>query len=256
MLTPTVVAVLVVVALLAGTLTGIAGFGFALLGTAVAATLIDPAQAVVLLVLPILGVNLSLITELGPEDARECLARFWPFLGAALVGTTVGMVALDLLPRDPLLLGLGLLTLGFVAYRVGLLPDVETATDRSFVRSPSAMLVLGAGSGLLFGATNVGVQFVAYVRSYDLRQQVFVGLLAMLFLGINGLRVASAAALGLYPSTSFVVVSAGLAVPAIVGSVAGSWIRPRISQRLIQRIVLGLLLVVGIRLVASGAGVA
>ena len=256
MLTPTVVAVLVVVALLAGALTGIAGFGFALLGTAVAATLIDPARAVVLLVLPILGVNLSLITELGPGDARECVARFWPFLGAALLGTTVGMVALDLLPRSPLLLGLGVLTLGFVANRLGLLPGVETAADRCFAETTPAMIGLGAGAGLLFGATNVGVQFVAYVRSCDLRQQVFVGVLAMLFLGINGLRVASAAALGLYPSPEFVAVSAGLAAPAVVGSLVGSRLRPRISRRLVGRVVLGLLLVVGIRLVAAGAGAA
>jgi uncharacterized membrane protein YfcA len=254
-LTPTVVAVLVVVALLAGALTGVAGFGFALLGTAVAAILIDPATAVVLLVLPIFGVNLNLVTELGPDDARECIGRFWPFLAAALVGTTIGMVALDLVPRRPLLGGLGLLTLGFVANRLGALPGVETAADRCFAESTGAMVGLGAGSGLLFGATNVGVQLVSYVRSCDLRPQVFVGVLAMLFLGINGLRVASAAALGLYPSPAFVAVSAGLAVPAVAGSLVGSRIRSRISRVLVQRVVLGLLVVVGGRLLVSGAGI-
>lgn len=84
---------------LAGAITGIAGFGFALVGTMVLATVIDPATAVVVLIAPILAVNLSLVGELTFEDVISCTQRFWPLVLFAFVGTLGGMALLDWLPQ-------------------------------------------------------------------------------------------------------------------------------------------------------------
>jgi hypothetical protein len=88
-----------VIILIAGVVNGIAGFGFALVGTMALATVIDPATAVVFMIAPILAVNLSLVRELSVEEVRTCGRRFGPLVVGALVGTIVGLVVLDSIPQ-------------------------------------------------------------------------------------------------------------------------------------------------------------
>jgi len=257
-LTPTLAAVLVVVVFVAGTINGVAGFGFALVGTMALATVVDPAIAVVFMVVPILSANLTLVRELSAADVRTCGRRFAPLVGAALVGTAVGMAVLDGLPAGPLRVGLGAVTLGFVATAQELVPvpGLRETKDRCFVERPAAMAGVGGVSGLLFGGTNVGVQLVAYLRSCDLSHGLFVGVVALVFLGLNGVRVAIAGVLGLYPSLALVGVSVAAAVPAVAGVTVGQRLRDRVAERTRRAVVLGLLAAVGLRLVLGGLGVA
>jgi len=257
-LDPGFLALAVVVLVVAGGLNGLAGFGFALVGTMALATVVEPATAVVFMIVPVMAVNLALVRELPTDQLRTCGRRFWPLVLAALVGTVVGMAALDRLPVAPLRLGLGVLTLAFVATLQGriALPGVEGIRDRCFVETPAAMVGLGAVSGLVFGGTNVGVQLVAYVRSFDLPHGLFVGVLAMVFLWLNAVRVGAAGVLGLYPTTTWVVASGLAVLPAVAGVAIGSRLRDRLADRYRRGLVLGLLGVVGVRLVLAGAGVA
>ena len=255
---PQLVAAVAVVVLVAGAVNGLAGFGFALVGTMALATALDPAVAVVFMIFPIVSVNLSLVRELSVEELRSCGRRFWPLVAAALVGTVLGLVVLDRLPAAPLKTGLGVLTLGFVAtaQRVVPVPGLDRARDRCFVEHPAAMAGVGGVSGLLFGGTNVGVQLIAYLRSCDLSHGVFIGVVAMVFLGLNGVRVAAAGLLGLYPSTNVAAASAAAALPAVAGVAVGRRLRGRIDERGRRALVLGLLTLIGIRLVLGGLGVA
>ena len=250
------IAAIALVVAVAGAVNGVAGFGFAVVGTMALATALDPAAAVVFMIVPILAVNLALVGGLSREELRSCGARFAPLLVAALVGTLVGMALLDRVPEAPLRVLLGLVSLGFVAasQRVVSLPTLSRATDRCFVETPLAMGAVGGVSGLLFGATNVGVQLVAFVRSCDLSHGLFVGVVALVFVGINGLRVAAAAALGLYPNAWLVGASVAAAVPAVAGVAVGKRLRDRVSERLRRATVLGLLTVIGLRLLLGGAG--
>ncbi len=254
---PTILGVIIVVALLSGAVNGVAGFGFAVVATMALASVIDPATAVVLMILPILGVNLSLVSGLSGQDLRTCGRRFAPLVVAATVGTVVGMAVLDVLPEAPLRVGLGVVSLAFVATTQQLfsLPGLGGAKERCFVETPLAMAGVGAVSGVLFGATNVGVQLVAYVRSCDLSHGLFVGVIALVFVGINGLRVGAAAALGLYPDATVVAVSVAAVVPAVLGVEIGKRIQVHVGDRFRQGAVLGLLTVIGVRLIAGGLGV-
>ncbi len=247
---------LVGVVLLAGALNGVAGFGFALVGTMVLATALDPATAVVFMILPILAVNLSLVRDLSASELRSCSRRFGPLIVAALVGTVLGMAVLDRLPETPLRVGLGVVSLAFVAsaQNVVPIPGRASAEDRCFVETSPAMAGVGAVSGLLFGGTNVGVQVIAFLRSCDLSHGTFVGVVAMVFLGLNTVRVGAAGLLGLYPDAALAAVSAAAAIPAVAGVAVGKRIRDRVSERLRRTVVLGLLTVVGVRLVSSGVG--
>jgi len=251
------VALLTVVIVVAGATNGLAGFGFALVGTMALATAIDPATAVVFMIVPILAVNLSLVGDLSGDELRTCSRRFAPLVGAALVGTVVGMVALSSIPSSPLRVGLGALTLGFVAttQQYVPLPEWSSGSVGTFSRTRLGMLGVGGVSGLLFGGTNVGVQLIAYLRSFDLSHGLFVGVVALVFVGLNGIRVAVAGLLGLYPSPVVLGASVVATVPAVVGVVIGKQLRATASDRARRLVVLALLTVVGIRLVGGGLGV-
>ncbi len=252
---PTIV-LMALVMLVAGATNGLAGFGFALVGTMALATVIDPATAVVFMIIPILAVNLSLVGELSRDELRSCSRRFGPLIGAALVGTVVGMVILSSIPTAPLRVGLGLLTLGFVAtaQRRVPLPEWSAGGIGTFARTRLGMAGVGSVSGLLFGGTNVGVQLIAYLRSFDLSHGLFVGVVALVFLGINGVRVAVAGLLGLYPSRTLLLASVVAAVPAAIGVAVGQRLRVTAGERSRRLVVLGLLTVVGVRLVGGGLG--
>ena len=249
-------ATIVLVVAVAGAVNGVAGFGFAVVGTMVLASTLDPATAVAFMILPMFAVNVALVGDLTREELRTCGSRFAPLLVAALVGTIAGMALLDRLPEAPLRILLGLVSLGFAAtaQRALPLPTPSIGTDRDLAGRPLVMAAVGAVSGVLFGATNVGVQLVAFVRSFDLSHGVFVGVVALVFVGINGLRVGAAGALGLYPDAGFALASAAAAVPAVAGVEVGKRLRGRVSERLRRGVVLGLLTVIGVRLVLGGAG--
>jgi len=255
---PTVAAVLLGVVLVAGAVNGVAGFGFALVGTTVLATVIDPSVAVVFMIAPILAVNVSLVRDLSRAELRTCARRFRVLVAAAAVGTVLGMLALDWLPARPLKAGLGLLTLSFVATSqdVVSLPGRESVEERCFVESGPAMAGVGAVSGLLFGGTNVGVQLIAYLRSCDLSHGTFVGVVAMTFLGLNAVRIGLAGALGLYPSAAVAGASLLAALPALGGVAVGKRLRERVGERQRRVAVLALLTVVGVRLLVGAAGIA
>lgn len=245
-----------VVLVIAGGVNGLAGFGFAVVGTMALVTMFDPATSVVFMIVPILAVNLSLVSDLSGQQLRTCGARFAPLLTSAAVGTVLGMVVLDLMPAEPLRVGLGLVTLGFVltAQRAVPIPALSRTTDRCFVETPIAMIGVGGVSGLLFGATNVGVQLVAYLRSCDLSRHLFVGVVALIFVGINGLRVAAAGVLGLYPDLVLFAASLAAVLPAVSGVAIGKRLRVRVSERVRRTATLGLFTLIGFRLVIGGLG--
>lgn len=252
-----VIGALVIVVLAAGALTGIAGFGFAMLGTMLLASLIDPSTAVVFMIIPILAVNISLIRDLSVEEIRTCGRRFAPLLITGVIGTIIGLVVLERLPPAPLKMALGLLALSFVAssQQVLEIPGLARAKEGCFVENTPAMIGLGGIFGVVFGGTNVGVQFIAYIRSCDLSHGVFIGVVAMVFLGLNGIRVLTAGVVGLYPDGTMLLFSIAAAVPAVGGVAIGRRMRSHVRTSLRRFMVLGLLVLIGIRLVLSGAGV-
>jgi hypothetical protein len=253
----TTVALMTLVILIAGATNGLAGFGFALVGTMALATVIDPATAVVFMIIPILAVNVSLVRDLSREELRTCSRRFGPLVGAALVGTVVGMAVLGSIPTGPLRVGLGVVTLGFVAtaQRRVPLPEWSAGGIGTFAQTRVGMFGVGGISGLLFGGTNVGVQLIAYLRSFDLSHGLFVGVVALVFLGLNGVRVGVAGLFGLYPSRILLLASVVAAIPAVVGVAIGKRLRITASERSRRLVVMGLLTVVGVRLVGGGTGI-
>ncbi|MFB6205594.1 MAG: TSUP family transporter [Haloglomus sp.] len=241
------------VVLAGGLVKGVAGFGYAVVATAALASVLDPATAVVLLIVPTLVANLSLLRELDREALSSCLRQFGPYLAGAVVGTLVGMALLGRVPKPVLALGLGLFTAAYVVARQPYVavPGLATLRDYCFSLDGRGMAALGVASGAVFGVANAAVQVVAYLDSRDLDRSTFVGVLSMVLVGISTVRVGAAAALGLYEGAFALSVAA--AVPGLVGVSVGNRLRPRIPERYQTAGTLLLLAVIATRLTVAGA---
>lgn len=250
-------AVIFAVVFAGGLVTGVTGFGFAIVATASLASLFEPRTAVVVVIIPILAANVSLVRELDRDGLVSCARRFWSFVAAAAVGTVLGMVALSVLPAAPLVLGLGLFTLGYVAVAQPWvrLPGEAWLDEFCLTETHARKGLLGVVSGAIFGASNVGVQVIAYLESLNLDYRTFVGVVAMVFLGVGVVRVAAAWLLGLYGSSALVGVSLAAAVPGLVGVAVGKRFRDRIQPRVRNVVVHLLLAVIGTKLTVDGASV-
>jgi uncharacterized membrane protein YfcA len=241
---------------LGGFVTGVNGFGFSVVGTALLAATIGPQAAVVVMILPILVGNVSLVRELDRASLRSCVRRFWPYIATALVGTVAGMALLSAIPTQPLTLALGVFVLVYVAFTQPWvsIPGEARVRDSCFTEGTGMKAALGLVSGFVFGVSNVGVQVVAYLQSLRLNRSTFVGVLAMIFLGISTVRVAFASALGLFGGGDVLLLSAAASVPGLVGVSAGQWVRPQIPLSVQRGGTMGLLFVIGLRLTSRGVG--
>ena len=100
------------------------------------------------------------------------------------------------------------------------------------------------------------MQLIAYLRSCDLSHGVFVGVVAMVFLGLNAVRIGTAGVLGLYPSTAVALASGVAVLPAVAGVAVGKRLRRRVGERQRRAAILGLLTLIGVRLLVAGLGIA
>lgn len=237
-----------------GFVTGVTGFGYAIFATATLASVLDPQTAVVIVIIPILAANVSLVRELDRDGLRSCASRFWPFVAAAVVGTVLGMVVLSGVSPAPLTAGLGVFTLAYVvvAQPWVTLPGEQWVAAFCLGESRTKKGLLGLISGVIFGGTNAGVQVIAYLESFELDHSTFVGVVAMIFLGVGTIRVWTAWFLGLYASADVVALSVLGAAPGLVGVDAGRRLRPRVSPRQREIAVYVLLSVIGATLVWNG----
>lgn len=73
-----IVDVVLIIAIMfaAGEVTGLTGFGFALVSTTTLAIVLDPETAVVIAILPVPVTNIELVTELDRERLGRCMSRF------------------------------------------------------------------------------------------------------------------------------------------------------------------------------------
>jgi uncharacterized membrane protein YfcA len=250
----TQLAVIFGIVLFGGLVKGTAGFGYAIASTAILATYIDPTQAVVVMILPMLVGNLSLVRELDRDGFRSCVRRFWPYVAAAVVGTLAGMAVLDRVPTGPMAVALGLFVLGYVLVKQDrvALPGERWVRERCFTTGLVSKVGLGLVSGVVFGTSNVAVQVVAYLDGLSLDRSTFVGVLSMVLVGISVVRLGAAYALGLFGTEGLLAVSAVAAVPGLLGVVAGGRLRARLDEAALTVGVLALLAVIALRLLAKG----
>ena len=237
------VIVVAAVFVVAGTVKGVVGLGLPTVSLALLTVVFDLATAMALLLVPSFVTNCW--QALVGGNGRTILCRLWPFLTMATVTVWLGAQALTRL--EPSLLK-GLLGLLLVLYALVNLIGFRLAISRP--RETWLGPLLGTLNGVLTGMTgSFVVPGVMFLQAIGLPRDQLIQAMGMLFTVSTvalGLSLQQAHLLG--PGEA--ILSAGAALPAVVGMVAGQAVRRHLSEQRFRMVFFSALLALGLYIVA------
>ena len=229
----------VIVAIGAGAVKGMIGFGYALITTPIFASVIDPTLAVVVLAIPPWMLNVFQIgeTDTGLEFVRE----EWVLLGLAIVGSVIGVTALSQFRTGPIVPFLiGLVILGYVAFQV--LQNFVTVEE---AHHPVALSVAGFLEGFLLAVANLGPLLPAYFHTFERDVERYIGGLSMVLLTIFTVRILQMAFFTDLMTTYRLWLGSVIAVVTIIGLLIGTYLRRlEIDEEKFNWFVVGLLFII------------
>lgn len=207
---------------IAGCVKGVVGLGLPTVAIGLLATVMAPAQAAALLVIPTLVTNLWQLT--GP-GLTALLRRLWTMLAGICVGTWAGAGTLtaDASGRARAALGLALIAFALL----GLSPVRLRVSSRA---EPWLAPAIGVATGLVTAATGVqAIPAVPYLQALGLPRDALVQALGLSFTVSSlalGADLVSAGAL----ETSVALVSLIALAPALIGMALGQRLRGRFPE--------------------------
>jgi uncharacterized membrane protein YfcA len=232
---------------LGGLVKGLNGFGYALVSTPLLAVFMPAQEAVALMIIPLIAGNLELALETDRKELENCIKNFSGFLVFLVAGVTAGMLAISKMPSGPLKISVGLLALAFAASRTSFFHKRFERFQKLCFRTWEP--AIGFISGIVYGASNVGVLIVAYLKSRNLERERFVGTLAAAILAVSVYRVLLAQVTGLYTGTDRIVFSFALALPAAAAVWTGEKLSERLSSKILEQLSVLLIAAIGVKLV-------
>jgi len=185
-LAPLTLVLIGVAVLAAGFMHGVIGFGFPLVATPLLALVMDLKAAVVVSLVPTLGV--TLVNAFRGGKLRESIGRFWFLPLCLLVGAYVGTRLLIVAPSEPFLLVLAGLVLVFLnMHRLG---HTELALVK---RHPTpAAIVSGVMAGVFEATVNVaGPMLLVYFLLAGLNPRALVQVMNLSFIAGKGTQIAT-----------------------------------------------------------------
>lgn len=226
-----------VVAVLGAALKGISGFGYSLLVTPVAALIIDPTLAVVVLAIPPLMLNVFQVGETG--TGRAYVRQNWALFAFGLLGSVVGVALLSTKPDQALL---------SVLVALILLAHITFQLTRRFATTPRAghpalLSLVGAVQGFLLGAVNLGPVLPAYLQTFERNAQRYIGGMSLFFAVVIGERIVQMWLQGILTEYR-IWLGSTIALVTLLGLAMGTVIRRRcaIDKRRLDAIITVLLL--------------
>ncbi|WEL54847.1 sulfite exporter TauE/SafE family protein [Pseudomonas kermanshahensis] len=242
---PALTLLVVITFLLAGTVKGVIGLGLPTIAMGLLGLAMQPAQAAALLIVPSTLTNLWQLAAGG--HLRVLLRRLGPMLVMICVGTLVGSAWLGINSGVWAAHALGAALLVYAVY--GLMgPGLRVAQAQEGWLGPLCGLV----TGVVTAATGVFVMpAVPYLQSLGLNRDEMIQALGLSFtvstlalaLGLAGQDALGGQALG---------ASLLMLAPALMGMLAGQWLRQRISAALFKRCFFIGLAVLGGHLLING----
>jgi uncharacterized membrane protein YfcA len=215
---PGAIALLVLVAVAAGAVKGVIGFGYALITTPIFATVIDPALAVVILAIPPWMINLFQLAE--TNTGTEYVRREKTLIALALVGAFAGVflfAAFSTGPAIPFLIGV--MIFGYVLFQVS-----QSFVTIEGAHHPVALGVVGLLEGVLLSVANLGPLLPAYLHTFERDTDRYVGGLGVVLGAIFTAKILGLAVFGVIGSYQ-VWLGSVIAVVTIVGMLLGSYLR-------------------------------
>ncbi|MAM63174.1 sulfite exporter TauE/SafE family protein [Maritimibacter sp. UBA3975] len=235
--------ILIVLAFAAGgLLKGAVGAGAPLLAVPLMALVGDLQFAVAVFVLPNIVPN---VWQYWLYRSRISRPRFTTiFAVAGGVGAGLGTIALAGWNPDVLLLGVGLVLVAYILFRL---------FNPTWVlsNSMSRILALPAGllAGALQGATGLSAPVsITFLGSLKLPRKEFMATISLFFLALGIVQLPAQFAYGIMTGERLLLSALSL-VPLLLAMPVGNWIGQRLPRETFERIILGILGVLAIRLI-------
>lgn len=228
--------------IIGGFVKGTLGVGLPLVAIPIAATVMPPAQAIALTLVPILVSNVWQVFETG--YLGKAAHRFAPVLLALLVGLFCGGLLLSRIEVSTSILILGGVLIAFCfSQLMPLRLAISTSTER-WLGPP-----MGFISGLIGGVSgSYGAVLMSYLMMLRLPKNEFVGSIGLIYLvGLFGLGLAlSANQLIGWKETIGTLLAL---IPTAFGLWLGRRLRPHVSQVWFHRLLIAVLFIIGVSLI-------
>lgn len=238
------------VLLFAGLVKGLVGFGEAVIGVGMISLILSSQEAVVLMIIPIMAANISLVRKLRLDTLKSLLKDHLVLISSIFLGTVLGMFFLEKIPQNLLSVAIGFILIFYSVLKfegLNLQSGFLNGVSDKFENLLTGLL--GSLGGFVFGATSMGALIVIYLEYLELPREKFVGLLGFVFLLISGFRVVSSYFLGFYSGSSTLYLSMLATVPVLIGVKLGDFIGRKEQNKTHERLVLLFFLIIGTRLV-------
>ena len=228
-----------------GTVKGVIGLGLPLVAVPVLASAMDPKVAVAMMTVPVLSSNAWLVLRGG--RLRATVRRFWPLI-LTLAGFTLlsaqFLVEIDAATASLLL---GLAVTGFCVMQ--LFPIHQRVSKRAERWLSPGM---GAVAGLMGGISNFfGPPLVGYLITLRLDKDTFVAAITLFFI-FGGVPLYGSLAWHGVLTAQVLAASAIAAVIVFAGVAFGARLRRVVRQQTFERILIGVLFLIGLNLIRRG----
>jgi uncharacterized protein len=247
LMTPEILGIAVLVALLAGIVKGMVGFAMPMIMISLLGSFVAPDVALAGLILPTLVTNGMQALRQGWSEAWASIKRFRLFMAVGLVAMLGSAQLVRVLPQDMLLLLIGVPVVIFCAVQLWGWQLRLPGRGRGWIEGG-----IGGVAGFIGGFSGVwGPPTVMYLTALDTPkaenmrvQGVIYGLGAVALFGAHvGSGVIRAETLPF---------SVAMVLPAVLGTWLGFQIQDRIDQRAFRKATLAVLMIAGLNLVRRG----
>lgn len=227
---------------------GLAGFGFGILGTALLLNFMPAREAVTLMIIPLLAVNIPLILEAEFKSLKNCLTEYSYFVTLSLLGAFLGIILVGYLPLQVLSIFIGLLAVMYSYFKQDIFWKPKSSyVSRCFTKKWYNQSLLGISSGTVFGASNIGLPFVLYLDKLNTDRKTFAGLLSLIIMATTIIRTAFSIQTGLYTG-NLLLISIIAGILGLIVSEIGAKISHKIPNKHLETLTIILIMVAGLRI--------
>jgi uncharacterized membrane protein YfcA len=229
---------------LGGLVKGLIGGGLPSIVVPIMAVVVDPAYAAAVTLIPVAATNIWQAFD--GKKLTVVFRRFWFYLLPLSIGVGVGSQILVGLPPE-----IAALLIGIVVILLSPIPLISRRLQISPERELTLHPIIGAGTGLLGGATVIFTPTLIYFAALRLDKDLYVAVAAVaaiccmvpLYLGLGFSETLNGETMRF---------STLLLVPTLMGYFIGRALRGTVSQRSFQLLLTASLVFVGLGLVYKG----
>jgi len=238
----TEITLLILVAVAAGAVKGMIGFGYALIATPIFATVIDPALAVVILAIPPWMLNVFQVGE--TNTGLSYVRREWSLVLLSIVGALAGIFLFATFSTGPIVPFLiGVMILGYVLFELA-----QNFVTIDEAHHPVALGIAGLLEGVLLSVSNLGPLLPAYLHTFERDTERYVGGLSMVLGAIFTAKILGLALFGVMSAYQLWLGSV-IAVVTIFGLLIGTYLRRlEFDERRFNWAVIAILLVIALNI--------